>query len=105
MSTSGGKITDALLAKLAEKQALYARLKDDKQSQLDFIKGIREKISLASQDALASSASSARKARGLSDVKSLEQEAEAAEDKVKALEGRMEEIQNEIKEFKDLLRG
>ncbi len=105
MSTSGGKITNALLAELAEKKDLYARLKADKQSQLDFIRDIRDKISLNAQDVLASSASSARKARGLSDVKSLEQEAEAAEDKVKALEGRMEEIQNEIKEFEDLLRG
>jgi phage shock protein A len=105
MSTGGGKITDALLAQLDEKKDLYARLKDEKQSQLDFIKDIREKISLASQDSLASSASSARKARGLSDVKSLEQEAEAVEDKVKALEGGMEEIQDEIKEFEDLLGG
>jgi len=51
------------------------------------------------------SASSACKARGLSDIESLEQEAEATEDKVKALEGRMEDIQNDIKEFKDLLGG
>jgi len=105
MSTSGGKITDALLAQLAGKRDLYARLKADKQSQLAFIRDIREKINLNAQDVLASSASSARKARGLSDVKCLEQEAEVAEDKVKALEGRMEEIQNEIEEFEDLLRG
>jgi FtsZ-binding cell division protein ZapB len=54
---------------------------------------------------LASSASSARKARGLSDAKSLKQEAEAAGGRLKALEGRMEEIENEIKEFEELLIG
>jgi len=105
MSTSGGKITEALLAKLAEKKDLYAGLKTDQEALLAFIKDIEEKISLNAQNALASSASSARKARGLSDAKSLEQEAEAAGGRLKALEGRMEEIENEIKEFEELLRG
>ena len=105
MSTSGGKITDALLAQLAEKKELYARLKADQETLLAFIKDLERKISLKTQDALASSASSARKARGLSDVKSLEQEAQAARDKAKVLAGRSQEIQNEIEAFEELLKG
>jgi predicted nucleic acid-binding Zn-ribbon protein len=38
-------------------------------------------------------------------VRSLEQEADAAQDRLTALEGRMEEIEKEIEEFEELLKG
>jgi polyhydroxyalkanoate synthesis regulator phasin len=105
MSTGGGKITDAVLAKLAEKKELYARLKADQEEQLAFVEDLKSKVDIATQDALASSASSARKTRGLSDAKSIGQEIEEAEGKLEALEGRMQEIQEEIEEFEELLKG
>jgi cell division protein FtsB len=105
MSTGGGKITDALLAQLAEKKELYARLKADQEEQLAFIEDLKNKVDVMSQDILASSASSARKARGLSDMRSTEQEIEAAEAKLETLEGRMQGIQEEIDGFEELLKG
>lgn len=105
MSTGGGKIIDALLAQLTEKKDLYVRLKDDQDKLLAFIEEIGEKITVAQQSTLALSASSTPKTRGLGKVKSLEQEADAARDRLTALEGRMEEIEKEIEEFKELLKG
>lgn len=105
MSTSGGKITDALLAQLAEKKELYARLKVDQEEQLTFIEDLKNKVDVVTQDAFASSASSARKTRGLSDAKSIEQEIEIVEAKLEALEGRIQEIQEEIEGFEELLKG
>lgn len=105
MSTGGSKITEALLAKLAEKKDFYNRLKADQEILLAFIRNIEEKISLNIQNTLASSTSSIYKARGLSNTKSLEYEAEAAGGRLKALEARIGEIENKIKEFEKLLRG
>lgn len=105
MSAGSGKITDAVLAKLAEKKELYARLKADQEEQLAFVEDLKSKVDIATQDALASSASSARKTRGLRDAKSIGQEIEKAEDKLEAFERRMQEIQEEIEEFEELLKG
>ncbi|RDL33119.1 uncharacterized protein BP5553_08558 [Venustampulla echinocandica] len=105
MSTGGGQITDALLAKLAEKKVLYARLKADQGEQLAFIEDLKNKVDIVTQDALESSASSARNARGLSDAKSIGQVIEEVEGKLEALEGRIQEIQEEIEEFEELLKG
>jgi cell division protein FtsB len=105
MSTSGGKITDALLAQLAEKKKLYARLKADQEEQLAFIEDLKNKVDVITQDALASSASSARKTRGLSDAKSIGQVIESEEAKLEALDRRMQEIQGEIRGFEELLKG
>ena len=105
MSTAGGKITDAVLAELAEKKELYARLKADQEEQLAFIEDLKSKLDTVAQDVLASSASSARKSRGLSDAKSIGQVIEEAGGKLEAFEGRMQEIQEEIEEFEELLKG
>ncbi|KAL5316910.1 hypothetical protein ACEPPN_015962 [Leptodophora sp. 'Broadleaf-Isolate-01'] len=64
-STGGGKITDAVLAKLAEKKELYARLKADQEDQLAFVEDLKSKVDTATQNALDSSASSARKGKGV----------------------------------------
>jgi predicted nucleic acid-binding Zn-ribbon protein len=105
MASGGGKITDALLAQPAERKALHARLQAEQEEFLASVDDIEEKISLHAQETLASSASSARKARALNNAKSLQQEANAARRKVEALRGRMEEIQDEIRDFEDLLGG
>ncbi len=105
MSTGGGKITDALRAQLAEKRELYARLKANQEDQLAFIEDLKGKVDVTTQDALASSASSARKSRGLSDAKSIEQEIEAATARLRALERRIHEIQEDLEGFEELLEG
>lgn len=45
------------------------------------------------------------KARGLRDAKSIGQEIEEAEGKLEALEERIQEIQQEIDKFEELLEG
>jgi predicted nucleic acid-binding Zn-ribbon protein len=79
--------------------------KAEQDTLLPFIKDLERKVSLITQNVLASSASSARKARKLGDMKSLEQEAEEAGIRVQVLEGRIEEIENDIKELEELLKG
>jgi hypothetical protein len=52
MSTGGGKITDAVLTKLAEKKDLFACLEAVQEDQLAFVEDLKSKVDIATRDAL-----------------------------------------------------
>jgi len=105
--SSGKTLTETITGKrlyqLREKEELYTKLESEYNQLLQFVESLESDTSEGQRLRVDSSGSSARSARGLGGIPSMEDEMSDAKWKAETLKGRLEGIKAEIEYLRELL--